>query len=72
MDFKDNEYDVAAGELAKIFPNDVKLFGDECKLVHEGKDIVDGLVNVYNGESAGNDTIGWILQLTGKKADVYF
>ncbi|KAG2214174.1 hypothetical protein INT45_005264, partial [Circinella minor] len=63
--FKDNEYNVAASELAKIFPNDVKLFGDECKLVHEGKDIVDSLVNVYNGESAGNDTIGWILQLTG-------
>ncbi|KAI7849996.1 hypothetical protein BDC45DRAFT_609102 [Circinella umbellata] len=70
VDFKDNEYDVAAGELAKTLPNDVKLFGDECKLVHEGKDIVDGLIIVYNGESAGNETIGWILQLTGPDGEI--
>ena len=68
MDFKDNYQDVAAGEWAKISPNDVKLLGDACKWVHEGKDSVDGFVNVYNDESAGNDTMGWTLQLTGKNS----
>ncbi|KAI8141328.1 hypothetical protein BJV82DRAFT_618754 [Fennellomyces sp. T-0311] len=57
VDWKSKEYDVAAGELSKMFPNEEKLFRDEEKLMREGKDVVDGLVSVYNGKCAESDAV---------------
>ena len=39
VEYKSVEYNVGAGELAKFSPDNIKLFGDECKLVREGKEL---------------------------------
>ncbi|ORY99267.1 hypothetical protein BCR43DRAFT_503980 [Syncephalastrum racemosum] len=65
LDHRSHEYDVAAGELAKMFPSDAKIHSDGCKLVREGKDVVDNLINVVNGVQASDDPVGWIVQLSG-------
>ena len=72
VDYKNIEYDVGAGELAKFFPDNVKLFGDECKLTREGKEIVDGLVNIYNGECARCNPIGCVIQMNGMLMGLLF
>ncbi|KAG2223270.1 hypothetical protein INT45_006996 [Circinella minor] len=70
VEYKSVEYDVGAGELAKFFPDDIKLFGDECKLIREGKEVVDTLVNIYNGESSDRDPVGYVIQMNGPNAEI--
>lgn len=72
VDYKDTEYDVGAGELAKFFPDNIKLFGDECKLMREGKEIVDALVHIYNGEYTGCNPVGCVIQMNGVLVDFFF
>jgi hypothetical protein len=45
LDINDEEVDVGAGKVARASPTNTKIHDDEGKLVKEGKDIVDGLVN---------------------------
>lgn len=66
FDHGDKEYDVATGELSKIFLDDQKLFSDEGKLVREGKEVLDGLLFSIVGKKADCEVGGWILQLSGE------
>lgn len=58
------EVDVGAAECAKPCPPDSKIFGDEGKLVKEGKDVVDGVVNRLHEVPIANIE-GQILQIAG-------
>ena len=64
-DYNGQEYDLGAGELSKHDPGDDKLFGDEGKLIREGKEVVDGLAYTLCGSLSDQEFKGWLLQLNG-------
>lgn len=48
VDTGDVEVDVRAGEAARSLAPDSKICSDERKLVIEGKDVVDGLLELIS------------------------
>ncbi|KAG2211113.1 hypothetical protein INT45_009765 [Circinella minor] len=69
-DYNGQEYDLGVGELSKQNPGDDKLFGDEGKLIREGKEVVDGLASTLCGRSSDQEFKGWLLQLNGHNGEL--
>ncbi|KAG1443267.1 hypothetical protein G6F56_010734 [Rhizopus delemar] len=54
-DLNGNEYDVGAGEAAKEAIDEAKILNDKSKLLREGKDVLDRILNtVIPGDDAKN------------------
>lgn len=64
-------FDVGAVEAAKINPLTVKIIDDEGKLLHEGKDIVDKLLQIVLLKKETPQVIGWTIQLSGLSGRIY-
>jgi hypothetical protein len=65
-----NEYDVGAGEVVKEFIGETKILNDKSKLLREGKDVINGLLNTVIPEDDAKIAIGHIIQIKGLCAQV--
>ncbi|CAO3642147.1 unnamed protein product [Cunninghamella blakesleeana] len=64
FDGDDDEYDLAAGEVAKN-NNDDKICKDHGKLLREGKDALDGLIKIFLNDHDLKFASSWIIQISG-------
>lgn len=64
VDVNEREIDVGAGEAASEVCTEEKIIHDEGKLVREGKDVVDGLIQ-YCIDFSIDDLMGMVLQTSG-------
>lgn len=69
-DFNGNEYDVGAGEAAKEAIDEAKILSDKSKLLREGKDVLDRMLNTVIPEDDAKKTIGHPIQIKGLCAQV--
>jgi hypothetical protein len=64
VDVDGKEIDVGAGEAASEVCSEEKIIHDEGKLVREGKDVLDGLIQ-YCINFSIDDLMGMIIQTSG-------
>lgn len=68
VDLDEREVDVGAGEAARENATDSKIYEDEVKLVREGKDVIDHLLE-NTVEVPAEDLVGSISQIKDFSAE---
>lgn len=64
-DLKGNEYDVGTGEVAREAIDEAKVLHDKSKLLREGQDVLDGVLNTVIPKDDAKNAIGHAIQIKG-------